>query len=83
MADQYSSKVVSGSEKHVADAVDFCERAKFVPMRLTYDERKYLRLIDATMHVAPRWFLGVLRDLELNLNACDFFEMIWFCESMS
>merc|ERR1712137_1200721 len=28
------------------------ERAKFVPMRLSYDERKYLRLIDATMHVS-------------------------------
>jgi hypothetical protein len=32
--------------------IDFYERAKFVPMRLTYDERKHLRLIDATMHVS-------------------------------
>mmetsp|Transcript_32540 Transcript_32540/g.74347 ORF Transcript_32540/g.74347 Transcript_32540/m.74347 type:complete len:602 (+) Transcript_32540:107-1912(+) len=35
-----------------ADEIDFYERAKFVPMRLTYDERKYLRLIDATVHVS-------------------------------
>eukprot|EP00434_Breviolum_minutum_P042653 symbB.v1.2.037978.t1/scaffold5766.1/size23849/2 len=54
-ADQYSEKVLSGKTGSLhasSDAVDFCERAKFVPMRLTYDERKYLRLIDATMHVS-------------------------------
>lgn len=53
-ADQYSEKVISGktATRSSSDAVDFCERAKFVPMRLTYDERKYLRLIDATMHVS-------------------------------
>lgn len=34
------------------EEADFIERAKFVPMRLTYDERRYLRLIDATMHVS-------------------------------
>lgn len=53
-ADQYSEKVISGktATRTSSDAVDFCERAKFVPMRLTYDERKYLRLIDATMHVS-------------------------------
>eukprot|EP00913_Durusdinium_trenchii_P005721 g5337.t1 len=56
-ADQYSEKVISEKVRGTvaSDAVDFCERAKFVPMRLTYDERKYLRLIDATMHVGrPR-----------------------------
>lgn len=49
--DQY--KVMqTGPEAETSDEVDFYERAKFVPMRLSYDERKYLRLIDATMHVS-------------------------------
>ncbi|CAJ1448606.1 unnamed protein product, partial [Effrenium voratum] len=53
IADQYSEmKTSAKNESSASDAVDFCERAKFVPMRLTYDERKYLRLIDATMHVS-------------------------------
>ncbi|CAJ1386703.1 unnamed protein product [Effrenium voratum] len=53
IADQYSEmKTSTKNESSASDAVDFCERAKFVPMRLTYDERKYLRLIDATMHVS-------------------------------
>lgn len=50
--DQYK-EVKTGSDD-VGDGkdVDFYEQAKFVPMRLTYDERKYLRLIDATVHVS-------------------------------
>jgi len=51
--DQYKEVKTSPNEDHeTADDVDFYERAKFVPMRLTYDERKYLRLIDSTMHVS-------------------------------
>ncbi|CAE7386308.1 unnamed protein product [Symbiodinium natans] len=52
-ADQYSEvKTSTKDDSFSSDHLDFCERAKFVPMRLTYDERKYLRLIDATMHVS-------------------------------
>jgi len=53
VADQYSElKTNANDDSNVTDEVDFYERAKFVPMRLTYEERKYLRLIDATMHVS-------------------------------
>eukprot|EP00439_Symbiodinium_sp_Y106_P056109 s402_g7.t2 len=53
IADQYSEvKTGMKDDSSSSDHLDFCERAKFVPMRLTYDERKYLRLIDATMHVS-------------------------------
>eukprot|EP00441_Pelagodinium_beii_P020222 CAMPEP_0197670262 /NCGR_PEP_ID=MMETSP1338-20131121/74138_1 /TAXON_ID=43686 ORGANISM="Pelagodinium beii, Strain RCC1491" /NCGR_SAMPLE_ID=MMETSP1338 /ASSEMBLY_ACC=CAM_ASM_000754 /LENGTH=583 /DNA_ID=CAMNT_0043249973 /DNA_START=6 /DNA_END=1754 /DNA_ORIENTATION=- len=53
VADQYSElKTNANDDPNVTDEVDFYERAKFVPMRLTYEERKYLRLIDATMHVS-------------------------------
>lgn len=51
--DQYKElKTGPNDDNDVSDDIDFYERAKFVPMRLTYDERKYLRLIDATMHVS-------------------------------
>jgi len=51
--DQYKElKTSQNDDGDVADDIDFYERAKFVPMRLTYDERKYLRLIDSTMHVS-------------------------------
>ena len=79
-ADQYSEKVVSGKEKQASDAVDFCERAKFVPMRLTYDERKYLRLIDATMHVGkPRIFHSFFNSKSSNSRE---FNGIYFKASM-
>mmetsp|Transcript_37804 Transcript_37804/g.66623 ORF Transcript_37804/g.66623 Transcript_37804/m.66623 type:complete len:589 (+) Transcript_37804:26-1792(+) len=50
--DQY--KEVKTGVDDVSDGkdMDFYERAKFVPMRLAYDERKYLRLIDSTVHVS-------------------------------
>ncbi|CAK0883839.1 unnamed protein product, partial [Prorocentrum cordatum] len=51
--DQYKEVKTSINEDvSQGEDIDFYERAKFVPMRLTYDERKYLRLIDATMHVS-------------------------------
>eukprot|EP00929_Paragymnodinium_shiwhaense_P041215 TRINITY_DN21414_c0_g1_i1.p1 TRINITY_DN21414_c0_g1~~TRINITY_DN21414_c0_g1_i1.p1 ORF type:complete len:636 (+),score=211.23 TRINITY_DN21414_c0_g1_i1:102-1910(+) len=50
-ANQYKEVKTVAVEDENED-IDFYERAKFVPMRLTYDERKYLRLIDATMHVS-------------------------------
>lgn len=52
VADQYSEVKTNVVEESAQDEVDFYERAKFVPMRLTYEERKYLRLVDATMHVS-------------------------------
>jgi hypothetical protein len=30
---------------------NFIERSKYIPLRLTYDERKYLRLLDAALNV--------------------------------
>mmetsp|Transcript_29193 Transcript_29193/g.73271 ORF Transcript_29193/g.73271 Transcript_29193/m.73271 type:complete len:589 (-) Transcript_29193:107-1873(-) len=50
--DQYKEVKTSTNDEDLSDDIDFYERAKFVPMRLTYDERKYLRLIDSTMHVS-------------------------------
>lgn len=51
--DQYKEVKTSPHDSCEAfEEVDFYERAKFVPMRLTYDERKFLRLIDSTMHVS-------------------------------
>jgi len=50
--DQYKEVKTNPGDADIQEDVDFYERAKFVPMRLTYDERKYLRLIDATMHVS-------------------------------
>jgi hypothetical protein len=51
--DQYKEvKTSINEDAGHGEEIDFYERAKFVPMRLTYDERKYLRLIDATMHVS-------------------------------
>jgi len=51
--DQYKEvKASLHADSSNSDDIDFYERAKFVPMRLTYDERKYLRLIDSTMHVS-------------------------------
>lgn len=53
VADQYSElKTGPNEDGSASEEIDFYERAKFVPMRLTYEERKYLRLIDATMHVS-------------------------------
>lgn len=52
-AEQYNERQTQIEEVDDSlDDSDFYEKAKFVPMRLTYDERKYLRLIDATMHVS-------------------------------
>lgn len=50
--DQYKELKTTAEDGNDRTDIDFYERAKFVPMRLTYDERKYLRLIDATMHVS-------------------------------
>lgn len=51
--DQYKElKTGAKEEADCNEDIDFYERAKFVPMRLTYDERKYMRLIDSTMHVS-------------------------------
>eukprot|EP00927_Polykrikos_kofoidii_P029902 TRINITY_DN2578_c0_g1_i1.p1 TRINITY_DN2578_c0_g1~~TRINITY_DN2578_c0_g1_i1.p1 ORF type:complete len:618 (-),score=106.73 TRINITY_DN2578_c0_g1_i1:36-1829(-) len=51
--DQYKEVKTGPNDDHDhSEEIDFYERAKFVPMRLTYDERKFLRLIDATMHVS-------------------------------
>eukprot|EP00747_Dinoflagellata_sp_TGD_P186171 gnl/TRDRNA2_/TRDRNA2_43069_c0_seq2.p1 gnl/TRDRNA2_/TRDRNA2_43069_c0~~gnl/TRDRNA2_/TRDRNA2_43069_c0_seq2.p1 ORF type:complete len:600 (+),score=142.98 gnl/TRDRNA2_/TRDRNA2_43069_c0_seq2:65-1864(+) len=53
--DQYKEVTSVAQEEEVVgrgDECDFYERAKFVPMRLTYDERKHLRLIDSTIHVS-------------------------------
>jgi len=50
--DQYKEIKTSTNDEDLSDEIDFYERAKFVPMRLTYDERKYLRLIDSEMHVS-------------------------------
>lgn len=51
--DQYKElKTSANDDADLSEEIDFYERAKFVPMRLTYDERKYLRLIDSTMHVS-------------------------------
>ncbi|KAJ3272874.1 hypothetical protein HDV01_005197 [Terramyces sp. JEL0728] len=37
---------------HAAISVtDFVDRSKFIPLRLTYDERKYLRLLEAGLNV--------------------------------
>eukprot|EP00928_Gymnodinium_smaydae_P018520 TRINITY_DN17048_c0_g1_i2.p1 TRINITY_DN17048_c0_g1~~TRINITY_DN17048_c0_g1_i2.p1 ORF type:complete len:618 (+),score=144.86 TRINITY_DN17048_c0_g1_i2:80-1855(+) len=53
LEDQYREvKTGPTEDTDCSEEMDFYERAKFVPMRLTYDERKYLRLIDATMHVS-------------------------------
>eukprot|EP00397_Hematodinium_sp_SG-2012_P017631 GEMP01018037.1.p1 GENE.GEMP01018037.1~~GEMP01018037.1.p1 ORF type:complete len:591 (+),score=90.84 GEMP01018037.1:22-1773(+) len=32
--------------------LEFLDKAKFVPMRLSYNERKFLRLVDSAMHVS-------------------------------
>jgi hypothetical protein len=50
--DQYKEMKTDPAEAADGKDIDFYERAKFVPMRLTYDERKYLRLIDSTVHVS-------------------------------
>jgi len=51
--DQYKEvKAASLDDAMGMEDMDFYERAKFVPMRLTYDERKYMRLIDSTIHVS-------------------------------
>lgn len=34
-----------------SESTDVSERAKFIPLRLTYDERKYLRLLEACLNV--------------------------------
>lgn len=34
------------------NGMEFTDKAKFVPMRLTYNERKFLRLVDSAMHVS-------------------------------
>jgi len=50
--DQYKELKTDANDLADTRDIDFYERAKFVPMRLTYDERKYLRLIDSTVHVS-------------------------------
>jgi len=50
--DQYKELKTDAADATDGKDIDFYERAKFVPMRLTYDERKYLRLIDSTVHVS-------------------------------
>lgn len=50
--DQYKELKTDAADLADSRDIDFYERAKFVPMRLTYDERKYLRLIDSTVHVS-------------------------------
>jgi hypothetical protein len=50
--DQYKEQKFDTADAADGKDIDFYERAKFVPMRLTYDERKYLRLIDSTVHVS-------------------------------
>lgn len=50
--DQYKEVKTDAADAGEGGDIDFYERAKFVPMRLTYDERKYLRLIDSTVHVS-------------------------------
>jgi len=30
----------------------YVERTKYIPLRLTYEERKYLRLLEATLNVS-------------------------------
>jgi len=50
--DQYKEQTFVAADATDGKDIDFYERAKFVPMRLTYDERKYLRLIDSTVHVS-------------------------------
>lgn len=50
--DQYKELKTDPADLADSRDIDFYERAKFVPMRLTYDERKYLRLIDSTVHVS-------------------------------
>lgn len=49
-----STPGLSGMQPAVGDAVGdfFVERAKFIPLRLTMGERKYLRLLEATMTVS-------------------------------
>jgi len=41
-----------GANDDGGDGVDFLEKARFVPMRLTYEERKYLRLVESAMLVS-------------------------------
>ncbi|KAF6762017.1 hypothetical protein DFP72DRAFT_877769 [Ephemerocybe angulata] len=49
-----STPGLSGMQPAVGEAVGdfFLERAKFIPLRLTMGERKYLRLLEATMTVS-------------------------------
>jgi len=47
-----SSAFGAGEEDDNDDASDFLEKARFVPMRLTYEERKYLRLVESAMLVS-------------------------------
>jgi len=49
-----SSAIVLGAQPDVGDSVGewFVERAKYIPLRLTLGERKYLRLLEAALHVS-------------------------------
>jgi len=40
------------TEKKSSSSESFAERAKYVPLRLSYQERKYLRLVEAALKVA-------------------------------
>ena len=44
---------VATVEVAVAEDSAMVERARYIPMRLTYDERKLLRLLEATLQAAP------------------------------
>ena len=44
---------VATVEVAVAEDTAMVERARYIPMRLTYDERKLLRLLEATLQAAP------------------------------
>ncbi|KAJ3255634.1 hypothetical protein HK103_006159 [Boothiomyces macroporosus] len=46
-AEDFLNQIPRGS----ATVSDFVERSKFIPLRLTYEERKYLRLLEAGLNV--------------------------------
>ena len=54
MAENTSSKKRKQNSQAERDTLAdwFCERSKFIPLRLSYEERKWLRLVKATMRGA-------------------------------
>ena len=47
-----SAAVSAAASERALRATSFLERAKFIPMRLTADERRLLRLLEAALSVS-------------------------------